>query len=253
MFAQTIWLSGIFLEGLLLFRSWRARHFLKFPFFFSYIAFVLMQSLLRYLVRSVHPVWYPSVYWVTEFMGVVTGCAVVLEFYRIGLARFLGVAKLARMALFLVFLVTFIRVLLTSRQGVLGWSPVQTILLERDMRFVAIVALFLLIILVLYYAIPTGRNLRGMIVGYSLFLVVSVLNLSFFGRFGAQAQAVASFIQSLGYLLTLCVWTIFLWTSSAQSRAAGTSMDSEYPQILGLTRERLARTRAEVQSSLEIR
>jgi hypothetical protein len=253
MLAETIWVLGILLEGLLLFRSWRARHFLKFPFFFSYVGFVLVQSAIRYCVNKFYPSQYANVYWCTEFVGVVAGCAVVLDFYRIALAEFLGVAKLARSALLLAFVATFLRVLLTSGQGTLGWSPIQTILLARDARFVAIVAIFSLLVLVLYYAIPLGRNLRGMILGYGLFLSISVINLSFFGRFGEEVQSVASFIQTSAYLLALSVWTISLWSYSPRQAAARKPLNQSYVQIFGETQERLARTRSEVRDSLQIR
>jgi hypothetical protein len=251
MLAETIWVLGIFLEALLLFRSWRARHFLKFPFFFSYVGFVLVQSVIRYCVNKFYPSQYANVYWCTEFVGVVAGCAVVLDFYRIALAEFLGVAKLARSALLLAFVATFLRVLLG--QGTLAWSPIQTILLARDVRFVAIVAIFSLLVLVLYYAIPLGRNLRGMILGYGLFLGISVINLSFFGRFGEEVQSVASFIQTSAYLLALSLWTISLWSYSPRRAAARQPLNESYVQIFGETQERLARTRSEVRDSLQIR
>ena len=251
MLAETIWVLGIFLEALLLFRSWRARHFLKFPFFFSYVGFVLVQSVIRYCVNKFYPSQYANVYWCTEFVGVVAGCAVVLDFYRIALAEFLGVAKLARSALLLAFVATFLRVLLG--QGTLAWSPIQTILLARDVRFVAIVAIFSLLVLVLYYAIPLGRNLRGMILGYGLFLGISVINLSFFGRFGKEVLTVASFIQTSAYLLALSLWTVSLWSYSPRGAAARKPLNDSYGQIFDETQERLARTRSEVQDSLQIR
>jgi hypothetical protein len=253
MLAQTIWVLGIFLEGLLLFRSWRARHFLKFPFFFSYVGFVLVQSVIRYCVNKFYPAQYANFYWCTEFVGVVAGCAVVLDFYRIALAEFLGVAKLARSVLLSAFVATFVRVLLTSGQGTFSWSPIQTILLARDVRFVAIVAIFSLLVLVLYYAIPLGRNLRGMILGYGLFLGISVINLSFFGRFGEEVQTVASFIQTSAYLLALFLWTISLWCYSPRRAAARKPLNHSYLQIFGETQERLARTRSEVRDSLQSR
>ncbi len=218
MLAQTIWVLGIFLEGLLLLRSWRARHFLKFPFFFSYVGFVLVQSVIRYGVNKFYPSQYANVYWCTEFVGVVAGCAVVLDFYRIALAEFLGVAKLARSALLLAF-----------------------------------VAIFSLLVLVLYYAIPLGRNLRGMILGYGLFLGISVINLSFFGTFGEEVQSIASFIQSSAYLLALSLWTISLWSYSPRHAAARKPLSQSYVQIFGETQERLARTRSEVRDSLQVR
>jgi hypothetical protein len=253
MFAQAIWLAGISLEALLIFRIWHARNFRAYPLFFSYITFVLVQEILSYVVAHLRPAFYPGVYWSTEFIGIFVGCAMVLEFAWIGLAQFPGVAKLARFALISTFLLTVGRVLLTAMQVSLGWSALLIIQLERDMRFVQIAVIFSLLFLFLRYQVPIGRNLRGIILGYGLFLGISIVNLTYLSQLGGTATFIASYIQSSAYFVALCVWTIFLWVGVAQPVAAGTPLESDYSKILGQTRERLARTRAEVQSSLEIR
>jgi hypothetical protein len=63
----------------------------------------------------------------------------------------------------------------------------------------------------------------------------------------------ASHIQSSAYFFALCVWTAFLWLRVAQPATAGAPSETGYNEILGRTREQLARTQAEVHSSLEIR
>jgi hypothetical protein len=253
MFAQAIWVAAIFLEGLLVLRSWHTRLRSAYPLFFSYLAFVLTQDVLRYLVAHSSRSIYPGIYWSTEFMGVFAGCAVVLEFVWIGLARFPGVAKLARFALISTFLLTIGKVLLTATQGARGWSVLLIIQLERDMRFVQIAAIFSLLLLFLRYQVPIGRNLRGIILGYGLFLGINIVNLTYLSRLGGAVQFVASHIQSSAYLVALCVWTVFLWFHVAQPVGAREALESGYGEILGRTRDQLARTRAEVQSSLEIR
>jgi hypothetical protein len=253
MFAQAIWVAAIFLEGLLVFRSWHTRLRCAYPLFFSYLALVLTQDILRYLVAHFSPSIYPEIYWSTEFLGVFAGCAVVLEFHWIGLAKFPGVAKLARFAVMLGFSLTVGKVLLTAMQGSLGWSVLRIIELERDMRFVQIIAICSLLFLFLGYRIPIGRNLRGIILGYGLFLGINIVNLTYLARFGGTVQFIASYIQSSAYFVALCVWTVSLWSYAARARAAATPLESGYAEILGRTREQLARTRAEVQSSLEIR
>jgi hypothetical protein len=253
MFTQAIWLAGICLEALLVFRIWRTRNFSVYPLFFSYVIFVLVQEVLSYLVASLRPAFYPSVYWSTEFMGIFAGCAVVLEFAWIGLARFAGVAKLARVALFATFLLTVGKVLLTAMQGALGWSVLLIVQLERDMRFVQIAAILSLLLLFLVYQVPIGRNLRGIILGYGLFLGINIVNLTYLERLGGAVQFVASYIQASAYFGALCVWTAFLWFHVAQPAAEEAPVESGYSGILDRTREQLARTRAEVQNSLEIR
>src|SRR5262245_49758630 len=113
MFAQAIWLAAIFLEAFLVFRLWRARQFSAYPLFFSYLSFVLLQDVFRYMVAHYYEVAYPAVYWSTEFLGVFAGCGVVLEFYWAALTHFPGVAKLARFTLLLAFSLTFGKILLT--------------------------------------------------------------------------------------------------------------------------------------------
>ena len=55
MFAQAIWLAGICLEALLVFRIWRARNFRVYPLFLSYVTFVLVQEILSYSVAHLYP------------------------------------------------------------------------------------------------------------------------------------------------------------------------------------------------------
>jgi hypothetical protein len=253
MFAQAIWLAAICLEGFLVFRLWRARQFSAYPLFFSYLAFVLLQDVLRYLVGHSYAALYPGIYWSTEFLGVFAGCAVVLEFYWTALAQFPGVAKLARSALLLVFSLTFGKVLFTAIEGTHGWSVLLIVQLERDMRFVQSVAILSLLFLSLVYLIPIGRNLRGIILGYGLFLGINIVNLTYLGHFGGEVQFVASQIQSSAYLLALCVWTAFLWSYSPQPLVTGNPLNDDYLRIADETGERLARTRSDVSSALDIR
>ncbi|SRR6266478_5696262 len=253
MFAQAIWLAGISLEALLIFRIWRTRNARVYPLFFSYVTFILVQEILSYLVVHLRPAFYPGFYWSTEFIGVFAGCAVVLEFAWIGLAQFSGVAKLARVALIATFSLTVGKVLLTAMQGALGWSVSLIVQLERDMRFVQIAAILSLLLLFLRYQVPISRNLRGIIFGYGLFLAINVVNLTYLERLGETAKSLASHIQSSAYFFALCVWTAFLWLRVAQPAIAVPPLQTGYNEILDRTREQLARTQAEVQSSLDIR
>jgi hypothetical protein len=253
MFAQAIWLAAICLEAFLVFRLWRARQYSTYPLFFSYLSFVLLQDVRRYLVAHYYAPAYPGVYWSTEFLGVFAGCAVVLEFYWAALAQFPGVAKLARFALLLAFALTFGKVFVTTIEGVDGWSVLLIVQLERDMRLVQTVAILGLLFLALRYLIPIGRNLRGIILGYGLFLGINIVNLTYLGRFGGDVQLIASWIQASAYFAALCVWTVFLWSYSPQPGVAVNPSDYDYSRIVDETQERLARTRSEVRGTLHTR
>jgi hypothetical protein len=248
MVALFVWLAGIVLEGALLYRGWRASQFCKFPLFYSYIGLVFLQSIFLYVVGTYYPPSYADVYWALEFVDVFAGCGVVLEIYRVGLQEFPGAARLARNGLLLVFFLTIGRVLLTAQEGSRNWSTMMTIQLERDMRFVEIAALLTLLVLFLCYAIPISRNLRGILFGYGLFLGINILNLTLMRRFGADVEALASYVQSFTYIFVLGVWTVLLWSPSLQT-ASGAPADG-YQGILQQTNSRLGKTRSFVRGAL---
>lgn len=254
MWAPSIPYLCMFFEALLLLRAWRKRTLARFPIFYSYIAFVLLQSVLRTIVRleySQDSKPYSLTFWSTEFMGVFVGCSIFFEFYKIALAGFPGAGKLARNALLFVFALTIGKVLVTAAHLSAGLSGELIIQLVRDMRFVQLAAIVTLLALFFLYAIPTGRNLLGIVLGYGIFIAVSVLNLVFLDRFRGEALFAARAIQSSSYLFALCVWTVALWSyrPAVAPRLANPAV--AYPILHGATSERLADTRVAVHGALD--
>ena len=86
MLSQLIWWSSIALEALLLIRGLQTRLVFRFPYFYSYVTFVLLSDLLALPIRVTNP-GYKYTFWSTELGGILFGCCLVLEIYRIGLAR----------------------------------------------------------------------------------------------------------------------------------------------------------------------
>src|SRR5437762_13943956 len=93
MLGQAIWWGSITLETLLLVRGLQGKLLARYPVFYVYILFVWLQSLLRFSIYHARPQLYLPVYWITEYSGVLIGCAVVFEIYRVALAAFPGTAR----------------------------------------------------------------------------------------------------------------------------------------------------------------
>ena len=249
MFDYLIWVAAIPLDILLIARSLRGDYFKRYPIFYSYISFVLLQSVARFTVYHLKPDWYASVYWFTEFVAIIAGCSVVFEFCRLGLKSYPGVAKMARVGLIAAFLFTFSKVLFTAAQGTDGWTPALTFLLERDIRFVQIAATAILVAIVLLYRIPVSRNLKGIVLGYGFYLGTVVTNLTFLGVFGERVQSAASRIQASSYMVTLLIWTVALWSyDSVATQASGEAR--RYSAICAETNEQLAQSKSAVESLL---
>jgi hypothetical protein len=63
----------------------------------------------------------------------------------------------------------------------------------------------------MYYAVPIGDNLRGIALGYGLFVSTSVLNLMLRSYVGSGFQAAWGYLQPLEYLGCEIIWCVFLW------------------------------------------
>ena len=244
MLGQAIWWACMAVEVMLLARALFGKLLKPYPAFYSYLLFVWMQSLLRFSVYHAWPQLYMNVYWITEGLGVLAGCAVVFEIYRVGLRAYPGTARLARNLLAFVFLLAFAKATIETGNNPLWWSTATTLDLELALRVVQTLALLALVVLFLFYAIPFGRNLRGILLGYGLFLGESVVWLSFAPRELESFRAFWSHIHAGSYFVVLLVWAGHLWSyvPNPEPKAA-VRLEEQYQRMAAATSRRLQEAR----------
>jgi len=245
MLDHAIWWSGILLETLLLIRGFRCRLVGRYPVFYTYILFVWSQSLLRVSVYHFSPHLYAPVYWVTEYLGVFIGCGVVFEIYREGLSAYAGTARMARNLLALVFVLTFSKVLVETWNDPHWWSMATNLELESVLRTVQAVGLGALVLLFFSYSIPFGKNLRGVLLGYGLFIGESVIWLKFASSGGNRFREIWFYLHPASYFVVLGVWAMHLWSYAPNpelKRAA--RLEAQYQEIAVATSRRLREGRA---------
>jgi hypothetical protein len=242
-FVYSLWWSGIALELLLLIRAVRTRLRLAFPIFYLYILFVLAQSFLRLAVHHYRADLYSYVYWSTEFVGVLIGCGIVYEIYRLGLASFPGTARMARILLTVLFAVAFAKALADASTDPRWWAEATTVDIERAMRTVQAVAIVVLTALFLVYNIPFGRNLKGILLGYGLFIGVSVIWFTFLPAEGYQYRHFWAYLGPITYALALCLWAVYLWSPQAQPVPVSNVLEEQYQRAAARTRRRLQAAR----------
>lgn len=236
MLGQLIWWSSISLEVVLLARGFHNRLAHRFPVFYSYITFVVLQDIARFFAFQWKFDLYRPVYWTTEFMGLAAGSMIVFEIYRVSLAAFPGAARMARNALSALFLVATVKGLLDAS---VGWVPASAALdVERALRTVQAAAILALVALFLLYSIPFGRNLRGILLGYGIFVGERVICLTFVSL---QTRNFWFYAYSASYIGALSLWIAYLWSyqPNPQPRPGGTDLDDEYQRIAAATQRRL--------------
>ena len=244
MLTMVIWWLAILLEALLLFRGFQEKLVRRFPIFYSYILFVLVEELLRFSVYRWFASRYSQIYWTTQFLSLVIGSAVIFEIYRVGLRSFPGTARMARSLLLIVFGAAFAKTLANPSGGLFWWLAERSLMLERNLRIVQALAILTLVSLFLWYAIPFGKNLKGILFGYGLFIAMSIVQLTLSYTWG-DIRLFWPYVQPVSYLLVLGLWARALW--SAQPVPGGeraTQLEDDYEVLAASTRTQLRRALA---------
>jgi hypothetical protein len=244
MVSQLIFWTCNTLEAALLLRAVRARFFARYTLFYAYLLWVLVRSLAWFYVLLRHGDLYPHFYWYTQFIDILLGCGIIFELYRQGLVHYPGAARMARNVLALVFAMVISKVLSNALSGT-GLSPGSIAYeLERNLRMVQSVFLVVVIALFYYYAIPLGRNLRGMTLGYGFFLGTSVINLTFRTQLGSAFHVWWGYLQPLSYVLVLAIWCSALWSYAPMPLPGPESkLEYDYQMFSAGTRRRVAHVR----------
>jgi len=244
MLSLIIWWSGIALESILLVRGLQAKLWARYPVFYAYILFVWLQSLLRFSIFHSRPQYYSAVYWITEGLGVLVGCAVVFEIYRVGLTAYPGTARMARNLLGFIFVLASTKALVGAWNDPRWWLISTTMDLEQVLRIVQALAVAALIVLFFFYSIPFGRNLRGVLLGYGFFIVESVIWLTLVPLAGAKFHQFWYQLHPASYFAILGVWLAHLWSyfpSPEPKRPV--RLEEQYQRVAAATAQRLREVR----------
>jgi len=207
-----LWWTAMFVEGTILFRALYRKMVLKYPLFYMYLSVVLAVDLARYAVYTLHPSAWTMFYWCTQFASLVMGYAVILEILKQALDPYRGAERFGRYSVLGIFAAVFAFVAFRSATAS-SWSPAATTMeLERDLRAVQVIVLMGILAVIFYFRIAIGRNLKGMILGYGLFIGINVVNLALHSYFGIGFHPVWEFVKTYSYFASLLVWTFTLWS-----------------------------------------
>jgi hypothetical protein len=240
-----IWSVGIFLETILLLRGFQEKLYRKFPIFYAYFLFVTLVDLVRIGVYRWVPIHFFQVYWVTQFLSLAIGSGIIFEIYRVALRPFRGAARMTRYALLIVFGAIFAKALTIASGGVFTWLAAASIVLERNLRIVQALAILTLVLLFFWYAIPFGRNLKGILFGYSLFIGLSIVQFLLWRYSWEQIKPFWSYAQPLCYLLVIGIWVRTLWSAAPPPEVnPDVQVESDYKFLVATTRGQFRKTLA---------
>jgi hypothetical protein len=250
MLTQVIWWSSIALEILVLTRGFQGKLASRYPAFYIYICYVLFEDLSSLFLLRCFPEFYSSrlysyTYWSTELIGVLIGCGVVFEIYRMGLLPYPGTARMARNVLALLFALAIAKGIANAWSDPGWWLQVNARAIEQTLRMVQALGIIALVALFLFYSIPFRSNLRGVLLGYGLFVGARVISLTFVPP---DATGFWSYAYSGCFIAALGIWLVHLWsfTSARASEQAVGRLESDYQRVAASTRRRLEAARGQL-------
>lgn len=244
--------GGVAIEILLLVRGQQTRLVSRYPAFYFYMFFVLSQSFLRLYVYQWKRSFYLYTYWSTEFVGILVGCGVVFEIFRAGLRAYPGASRMARNSLLLLFLVALVVAAANMANDPRWWAEAAITEIQRTMRMVQALSLFALVLLFLHYSIPFGRNLRGILFGYALFVAGSVIWLTFAYTGSGRFRNFWFYLYPMSYDVSLLIWIGHLWgyCPNPQTKESA-QFERQYERIAAATKRRLQEARSYLEKAID--
>jgi hypothetical protein len=241
MSASLIWWSCVSIEVFLLLRGTLTGLLKKYPLFYIYVVCVLLKEVVGLLSYQLGTSVYESLYWPAELATVVASYAVIVEIFRHSLKRNSVVARIAQELLIVVFAGALVYAALDLVKGKAASVPRATVELGRDLRYVEAALLFVMLWLFLRYRILIGRNLLGLILGYSFWVGLNVINLALWFLPGKTFSIGVRTLLPITYLITLMIWCASLWSSQPDPvpRLEG-AIAQEYEPLVGKTRNAFA-------------
>jgi hypothetical protein len=184
-------------------------------------------------------------YWWTQFVSVLVGYGVILEILKQSLDPFPGAERFGRYLVLGVFAAVFAFVAFRSATRS-NWSPAATTVeFERDLRAVQVLVLMSILAVVFYYRIAVGRNLKGITLGYGLFIGTNVMNFAVRSYAGGRFDDWWTVFQQYSYVISLMIWAVALWSYDPNPiPKLPPSVESDYDTLALRTRGMVAAMRS---------
>ena len=243
-FSHPVWSLSVALEALLLIRAAKTSLFRKFPLFYSYILCVLVIDLISTPIYIQYPSIYSPFYWSTELLVAIIGYGVVVEIYTQSLQNYHGVARFFKILLCMIFCAATARVALTSFADSGKGFARAVADLEGNVREAQVLLMCCLLILFVYYKVSIGRSLRGLILGYALFLGTDSISSAFIAHPASGLAPLMRKVEPTFYALSLVIWVVNLWVSRPeQCPERSRELEHDYEYFARATKMLLLRAR----------
>jgi hypothetical protein len=108
---------------------------------------------------------------------------------------------------------------------------------QRDFLFVQAILLIVLLQVISYYSIATGRNVKGMLLGFGQCVGTTLMVIALRAHLGPAFQGTWSVLQQISYLAALAIWVVAMWSYDGNPAPnSGIAPDADYDELAARTR-----------------
>lgn len=210
--------SAILLEGLLLWRLSKHGLASRYPHLTVFAIYSLFSDLILWPINSYKPDWFPVAYWRLETISLSLQFLINWEFFRGAFPRRSTLHHIAWKILLAVELCILPAIV------VLSWMQASSIhyvylhlspVVEQYACLAQAVLLLTPATVVWYYRIPLGRNLRGLCLGFGVYVLVRSVNFASLQVFGGFAPY-WRLLTPTTFIGMIAVWLWAFWAPSPE-------------------------------------
>lgn len=203
---------GLMVQALIISRGISGRLAARYPYFFLHIYSVLIATIVCYALILSAPQSYATFYWSAQFLTMLTGCGIILEVLR-HVVSFepdtRQYVRALRCGLYVAIAVLIATLAWTLRHP---YGTISKVNIERDFRLVQSFFLLAISALVAYRGLVMGKNLKGMFLGYGLYVAASLTVLAVRSYEGPSVDGIWTAAQPVAYFICLSIWLFSMWT-----------------------------------------
>ncbi|PYU53196.1 MAG: hypothetical protein DMG48_02895 [Acidobacteria bacterium] len=223
--------SALFLEGLLLWRLSKHGLASRYPHLTVFVLFRFLGDLILFPINRYKPDWFAVAYWRLEAVALSLQFLVIWDFFCGVFPRRSALHDIAWKMLLIVELGILPAVLL------LGWNQASSVhylylhlspVVEQYLCLAQAILLLTPATIAWYYHVPLGRNLRGLCLGFGIYVLarsVNVASLQVFRGFVSYWRLLTptTFIG----MIAVWLWAFWQYAPSPEQASLG---DDQYSQ-----------------------
>jgi len=218
---QILWWATLPLLVVLLGVMFRRHSFSSFPWFFIYVFYTVLASIVRFVLRN-HEI-YPYVYWYSDAGSAVLGITVMYEVFRS--VSYKLIRRSWGSAIFPVIVIgTLLLTLLRARAVETDLNTVMTWMIGGQMcaRINEVAMFLLLLVFVAVLGLRWRQHQFGICAGFGIYSAFALLASTKYYEIGSRFNLWWSVISVVSYTVAVLIW---LWYFSSPVGAEPPSSD----------------------------